>query len=125
ITGGSRGIGAATARLFARVGAAVLVQYKGNAEAAASLLGELPAPAGAEHLSFQADLSKPEAIAALFAFARERWGGLDVLVNNAGIWVHGPLATLREEHLAETLALNVAAPFFCVREALPLLAGSD
>ena len=128
ITGGSRGIGAACARAFAEAGAAVLVQYRHHAEAAERLLGELPAPAAFEHLARGADLSRAEEIPPLFDFVRKRWGGLDVLVNNAGIWVEGPLGDLDAsrlaEHLAATLALNLAAPFLLVREAVPLFAGS-
>lgn len=128
ITGGSRGIGAACARIFAEAGAAVLVQYRDRAEAAEHLLGLLPAPAAFGHLAWGVDLSNPEEIPGLFEFVRERWGGLDVLVNNSGIWVEGPLAELDgaglADHLAGTLALNLAAPFLLVREALPLFAGS-
>jgi 3-oxoacyl-[acyl-carrier protein] reductase len=128
ITGGSRGIGAACARAFAAAGSAVLVQYRDHAEAAERLLGELPAPAAFCHLAWGVDLSNPDEIPALFDFVRERWGGLDVLINNAGIWVEGSLAKLDAgglgEHLAATLALNLAAPFLLVREALPLFAGS-
>ncbi|HEV7669172.1 MAG TPA: SDR family oxidoreductase [Thermoanaerobaculia bacterium] len=128
ITGGSRGIGAACARRFAEAGSAVLVQYRDHAEAAERLLGELPAPAAFGHLAWGVDLSNPQEIPALFDFVRERWGGLDVLVNNAGIWVEGSLAKLDGaqlgEHLAATLALNLAAPFLLVREALSLFADS-
>ncbi|MEP7009681.1 MAG: SDR family oxidoreductase [Acidobacteriota bacterium] len=128
ITGGSRGIGAACARAFAEAGSAVLVQYRDHAEAAERLLGELPAPAEFGHLAWGVDLSNPQEIPALFEFVRERWSGLDVLVNNAGIWVEGPLAKLDgrglAKHLAATLALNLAAPFHLIREALPLFAGS-
>ncbi len=129
ITGGSRGIGAACARAFAEAGAAVFIQCRDHAEAAERLLGELPAPAAFDHLARGADLSKPEEIPALFECVRERWGGLDVLVNNAGIWVKGSLAKLDgaalAEHLAATLALNLAAPFLLVREVLPLFADAS
>ncbi|HXU31191.1 MAG TPA: SDR family oxidoreductase [Thermoanaerobaculia bacterium] len=129
ITGGSRGIGAACARAFAEAGAAVLVQYRDHAEAAESLLGLLPAPAALGHLAWGVDLAKPDEIPALFEFVGERWGGLDVLVNNAGIWVEGSLAKLDgaalSRHLAATLALNLAAPFLLVREALTLFADSS
>lgn len=120
ITGGSRGIGAACARLFAASGATVLVQFREGAAAADALLAEVARPAEGEHLSFRADLSRPEEISALFAFAAERWNHLDVLINNAGVWVHGPLASLSFGQLQQTLAVNLSAPFLCTREALPL-----
>jgi 3-oxoacyl-[acyl-carrier protein] reductase len=125
ITGSSRGIGAACARAFARAGASVLVHYENNEKAASDLLGALPASAdGAPHLCFGGDLARPESVQGLFAHARERWGRLDCLVNNAGIWVHNPLATLDAAKLARTWAVNVTAPFLCACEALGLLAGA-
>jgi len=126
VTGGSRGIGAACCRLFARAGAAVLVQYRANEEAANALLAELSSLASgdAAHAIFRADLAREDEIGSLFAFAAAHWGRLDCLVNNAGRWVENRLPLLDTSRLRATLDLNVVAPFLCVREALPLLAGS-
>lgn len=122
VTGGSRGIGAACCRLFARAGAAVLVQYARNEQKAAEVLDEIVRSSREPHVAYRCDLTREEEVRHLFAFVHERWGALDCLVNNAGIWVHGPLGGLTSEHLRETLDLNVVAPFLCAREALPLLA---
>jgi 3-oxoacyl-[acyl-carrier protein] reductase len=124
VTGGGRGIGAACARLFARAGAAVLVHYRVRDAEAAAVLAELGRLSGAPHRSFRAELGDPAGVEELFAFARVEWGSLDCLVNNAGIWVRNPLATLDARLLEETWRVNVTAPFLCAREALPLFAGS-
>jgi len=123
ITGGSRGIGAACCRLFARAGAAVLVHYRSNGAAARAVVAELP-PASHPHLLFGADLAVEAEVAALFAHASESWGGLDGLVNNAGVWTENPLPRLSLGGLRETLEVNVVGPFLCARAAVPLLRSS-
>ena len=124
ITGASRGIGAACARLFARAGAAVLVHYRAGEAEARALLQEFGKSSAADHLEFRCDMADAAGIRAMFAHARERWGGLDSLVNNAGIWVRNPMADLDHRLLAETWAVNVTGPFLCAREALPLFASA-
>jgi 3-oxoacyl-[acyl-carrier protein] reductase len=133
VTGGSRGIGAACCRLFARAGAAVLIQYLASGEKAAALLEELrgiscgagprPLPRP-EHATFRCDVTRHSQIQRLFRFVDERWGGIDCLVNNAGVWVYDPLTTLEEERLEATFSVNVVGPFLCAREAAGMLARS-
>jgi 3-oxoacyl-[acyl-carrier protein] reductase len=125
ITGGSRGIGAAAARLFAQAGATVLVHYGHQDQAAQDVVRSLREFADRPHFSFKADLRDPQAVENLVNEAGVRWRGLDCLVNNAGIWVHNPLATLNWEHLEETWKVNQRAPFLCASLALPLLAASS
>lgn len=126
VTGGSRGIGAACCRLFARAGAAVLVQYQGREDSAGALLDELPPPrAPHAHLACRCDLRDADAVAALFELVASTWEGLDVLVNNAGVWVHNPLARLDPARLADTLRINVSGQFLCAAAALPLLAAAE
>jgi 3-oxoacyl-[acyl-carrier protein] reductase len=126
VTGGSRGIGAACCRLFARAGAEVLVQYQGREESAAALLAELRAISAApRHRMCRCDLRDAGDVKVLFELVSGEWGGLDVLVNNAGVWVRNPLARLDAAGLAETLAVNVTGPFLCAAAALPLLALAD
>jgi len=124
VTGGSRGIGAACGRLFARAGAAVLIQYLASDERAGALLKELRRLSGAPHAMFRCDLTDYDQVCKLFDYARGRWDGLDCLINNAGVWVHDPLADLQPERLQATLAVNVVGPFLCARCAIPLLVGS-
>ena len=122
VTGGSRGIGAACCRLFARAGAAVLIHYQSREDRAMALLGELGgASEGPAHLVRRCDLRDAADVWAMFAFVAEEWGALDVLVNNAGIWVPNPLADFDAAGLDETLAVNVTGSFLCAAAALPLL----
>jgi len=124
VTGGSRGIGAACCRLFARTGAAVLVQYLASDERAGAVLQELRRLSDAPHAMFRCDVTDADQVAKLFDFLAAQWGGLDCLINNAGVWVHDPLVNLQPERLQATLAVNVVGPFLCARYAVPLLAGS-
>lgn len=128
VTGGSRGIGAACCRLFARAGAAVLVQYRTGEGEAAELIDELRSLSSSPdhlHQSFRCDVTRPDEVERLFAKAREMWGRLDCLVNNAGVWLHGPLAEGQAEVLERTLAVNVTGAFLCAEAAIPLLRESQ
>lgn len=84
ITGGSRGIGRACALGFAERGARVAINYRSNASAAKATLAELP---GDGHVVLQADVTDPKAVENLVAAAIDALGGLEIAVNNAGIWV--------------------------------------
>lgn len=125
VTGGSRGIGAACCRLFAQSGAAVMFTYREQEEAAAAVLGELRRISTRDHHRFPCDLGEASEIRELFDYLGKEWGKLDCLVNNAGVWVHNPLARLDEERLDETWRVNVTACFLAVREALPFLRRSQ
>ncbi len=124
VTGGSRGIGAACCRLFARAGATVLVQYLASHGRAAAILAELRSLSGRPHAMIHCDVTRRSQIAKMFEFVGE-WGGLDCLVNNAGVWVHDPLLRMEEERLEATLSVNVVGPFLCAREAVPFLELSE
>jgi 3-oxoacyl-[acyl-carrier protein] reductase len=121
VTGGSRGIGAACCRLFARAGAAVLIHYQAAEERALALLAELRALSDAPHLLHRCDLRDAAEVRALFARVAAEWGALDTLVNNAGIWVPNPLSDFDAAGLDDTLAVNVAGSFLCAAAAVPLL----
>lgn len=125
VTGGSRGIGAACCRLFARAGAAVLVHFKTAGTEAERIHESLPVRSHAPHLFFQGDLSDPEVVARMFEHVRSEWRQLDCLVNNAGIWGANPLHDFDLGSLDATWAINVRGPFLCAREALPLLERSE
>ncbi len=84
VTGGSRGIGKAVANAFAGRGARVAIAYRSNAEAAEATLAGLP---GGPHVSVQADVTDPEAVEQMVSEAIQFLDGLDIVVNNAGIWV--------------------------------------
>src|SRR5262249_25558038 len=84
VTGASRGIGSAVAERLASDGFAVVVNYAGNAEAANALVRKIEEKGG-RALAVQADVSDPAAVRAMFATTESKFGGIDVLVNNAGI----------------------------------------
>jgi 3-oxoacyl-[acyl-carrier protein] reductase len=121
VTGGSRGIGAACCRLFARAGATVMVQYLASGAKAKAVLDELERISGRPHRKVRCDVADRDQIQELFEFVWKEWGALDCLVNNAGVWIHDPLVELDKTKLDATLAVNVVGPFLCSREAVPLL----
>ena len=121
VTGASRGIGAACCRMFAQAGATVLVQYFASGQKAAEVLADLKRLSAHPHAIFRCDVTRRSQIKRLFNFICAQWGGLDCLVNNAGVWVHDPLSRLDEERLEATFAVNVVGPFLCAREAIPML----
>jgi len=94
ITGGSRGIGAAAARAFAAAGDRVAVHYGRRADAAEEVIAGLP---GTGHLTVGAELADPDAVRAMVDAAAGGLGGLDVLVNNAGIYEPHPVTSTSYE----------------------------
>jgi 3-oxoacyl-[acyl-carrier protein] reductase len=108
VTGASRGIGAAIAREFAAAGDRVAVHYGASRERAEEVAASL---AGEGHMVAGADLADPEAVRAMVDRAAEALGGVDVLVNNAGVFVHHPIddTTYEEWQRAwgDTLAVNL------------------
>jgi NAD(P)-dependent dehydrogenase (short-subunit alcohol dehydrogenase family) len=108
VTGASRGIGRAIARAFAEAGDTVAVHYGSSRELAEKVVASLP---GAGHLAVQADMADPGAVRRAVDDAAEGLGRLDVLVNNAGVFLaHPPLQTSYEEWQASwsrTLATNL------------------
>jgi len=121
VTGGSRGIGAATCKLFAQAGATVLIHYREREDEAAHVLDELYAISSKEHRRFPCDFLEPSEIQELFQFIGGEWGKLDCLVNNAGVWLHNPMSQFDEEKFIASLRINVRGPFLCLAYALPYL----
>jgi NAD(P)-dependent dehydrogenase (short-subunit alcohol dehydrogenase family) len=118
ITGGSRGIGAATARLAASRGYNVCVNYHENQTAAASIVGEIEAMGG-KAIAVQADVSLESDVKNLFQTVDAQLGPITALVNNAGI-VEKQMRVedVDAARLDRILAVNVVGPFLCAREAV-------
>ncbi|MGW4793737.1 SDR family NAD(P)-dependent oxidoreductase [Nonomuraea sp. NPDC004297] len=109
VTGASRGIGRAVTAAFAARGDRVAIHHRDSAEAAGSLLGELP---GEGHAVVQADLADPEGVRSMVdAAAAELGGRIDVVVNNAGVFFHHPVAETSYEEWQDawrrTLEVNL------------------
>ena len=116
VTGASRGIGAAIARRLASDGLTVIVNYAGSANAAARLVDEIE-KAGGRAISSQADVSDPQAMKRMFDSAEAAYGGVDVLVNNAGIMKLAPVAQFDDAAFDQTIAINLKGTFNGLREA--------
>ncbi len=118
ITGGSRGIGAATAMLAAQQGCAVCVNYAVNAAAAQAVCDAILA-SGGQAFAVQADVAIEADVLRLFAAIDSQWGRLDVLVNNAGVLEQQmSLATMSSARLKRVFATNVIGTMLCAREAV-------
>ncbi len=117
VTGAGRGFGRAIAEAFAREGARVAANYLGSragAEAVVAEAGRL----GAEAVALRGDVAREDDVKALVAAILERLGRLDVLVNNAGIMVRGPLLAVPAEECRRMLDVNVTGTMLCSRHAL-------
>jgi NAD(P)-dependent dehydrogenase (short-subunit alcohol dehydrogenase family) len=120
VTGAGRGIGRAVSLALARSGARVVLAARtaGQIDAVASEIARL----GGEALAVPADVSHEPDVSALFGRVRERFQGrLDVLVNNAGVGIYGPLDTFAAGDFDRVLAVNLRGTFLCCREAMNLM----
>jgi NAD(P)-dependent dehydrogenase (short-subunit alcohol dehydrogenase family) len=117
VTGGSRGIGAATARAAARAGYGVIVNYAGNVAAAEQVCHDIHA-LGGEAVAVRGDVSRPEDVEHIFA-AADRMGPLSALVNNAGtIGLAARVEAMDAARIAQTLAINVTGSILCAGAAI-------
>jgi NAD(P)-dependent dehydrogenase (short-subunit alcohol dehydrogenase family) len=118
VTGGSRGIGAAVARLAAKAGYAVAVNYATNAAAAQVVVDEIMA-GGVDAFAVQADVGDEAAVLAMFEAVDKRFGQLDALVNNAGIVDQkARLDEMSAARIERMLRINVIGSMLCAREAV-------
>ena len=126
VTGGSRGIGRGIAVKLAGEGALVCVNYRENAAAAAEAVGEIAA-AGGEGFAIQGDVGSVAEIGRFFEqldgeLTRRRGDRrFDILINNAGIAVHGPTETSTEDDFDRVFRVNVKGPYFTAQHAIPRL----
>ena len=118
VTGGSRGIGAATAVLLAECGADVGIGYRSRQTEAANVVQDL-ASRGVRAFAHAAELSAIAGTTSLFERADREFGGLDIFVGNAGIWPPDdiPLTEMTDEHWRRTMSENLDAMFYSSRAA--------
>jgi 3-oxoacyl-[acyl-carrier protein] reductase len=116
VTGASRGIGAAIAERLARDHFTVVINYAGNAVEAEALVAKIEA-SGGRAVPAQADVSDPAAVARLFDGAEAAFGGVDVIVNNAGIMKLASIADSDDALFDSQVAVNLKGAFNVLREA--------
>ena len=118
VTGGSRGIGAATALLAAERGYAVGVNFRRDEEAAQAVVQKI-IDQGGQAIALQADIAREADVVAMFRRLDDAWGPLDALVNNAGILeTQSRVETLEAARITRILATNVMGTLLCCREAV-------
>jgi 3-oxoacyl-[acyl-carrier protein] reductase len=115
VTGGSKGIGAGIAVSLAAAGAAVVVNYAHDDEAAQVVVQKIVADGG-RAVAVQADVSRADDVIRLFAQTRAALGPVDILVNNAGSYTFAPLAGVTEPDFHREFGLNVLGPFLTMQE---------
>jgi 3-oxoacyl-[acyl-carrier protein] reductase len=121
VTGSSRGIGAAVARLAAAEGAHVAVHYRQGASQAERVVADARAAGNEDHRAFQADLRDGDAAERLVRDVVDAFGRLDGLVNNAGMDQRGPTLELAPEVWDAVIATNLTAGFRTTRAAIPVM----
>jgi 3-oxoacyl-[acyl-carrier protein] reductase len=116
VTGASRGIGLAIAERLARDGFELIINYSENAAPAEALVRKLEG-AGGRALAVKADISDPSAVREMFDAAERAFGGVDVLVNNAGIMTLASIAETDDASFDRHIAVNLKGTFNTLREA--------
>lgn len=120
VTGGSRGIGRAIALRLAAKGATLVVNYRSEEAAAASVVARIEG-VGGQAVAVQADVGRPDEAQRLVDGVLEQFGQLDVLVNNAGIQRSAMAHKMSDADWHDVIAVNLSAPFFLSRAALPAM----
>ncbi len=118
ITGASRGIGAATARLFAKNGYRVAINYCTNEQAANDLVAELSA-VGADVFAVRADVSNEEQVAAMMQQVVSRFGNVDVLIHNAGVAYQGLLTDTDSAVWQRLMGVHLDGAYHCSKAVIP------
>lgn len=123
VTGGNSGLGAAMARAFAAEGARVAINYLVNPDETDAMVKEFTT-AGGEALGLMADISDAAAVETMFGKLDDKWGGIDVLCNNAGIDGKSAPAWEADIHAWEkVIDINLKGAFLCARQALKRMVG--
>ena len=117
VTGASKGIGASIAKSLAAAGANVVVNYASSREGADRVVAEITG-SGGEAVAVHGDVSKADDVRRVFAAAKESFGALDVLVNNAGVFQFDPLEAVTEDEFHREFNINVLGTLLATQEAL-------
>jgi NAD(P)-dependent dehydrogenase (short-subunit alcohol dehydrogenase family) len=120
ITGGSRGMGRAYCLRFGEEEAIVAVVYHERADAAAEVVDAITANGGRAK-AFQCDVTKPAESKAMVAAVADEFGGVDILINNAGLYLFTPLDETTEAEWDSQLNTTLKGPFFCAQAVLPYM----
>tara|TARA_R110002049_G_C9175592_1_gene562592 strand:- start:11521 stop:12327 length:807 start_codon:yes stop_codon:yes gene_type:complete len=117
VTGASSGIGEGIAKAFAAAGASVIVNYRSDEAAAKRIVAEIRKDGGTAE-AVQADVSKTDGCETLFGAADKHFGGIDVLVSNAGIQRDAAFTELSREDWRKVIDVNLTGQFLCAQEAV-------
>lgn len=120
ISGGSRGIGAASAKLFAKVGANVVITYTQNKKAAENIVKTVR-NLNRKCIAVKADISKAKNAKLVVQKTLKEFGRIDILVNNAGIWTYGKIGEMSEKVWKETMAVNLDGMFYLTNAVVPYM----
>jgi 3-oxoacyl-[acyl-carrier protein] reductase len=117
VTGASKGIGAGIAKALGAAGASVVVNYSSSQEGADRVVAEI-AKSGGKAVAVKGDVSKAADVQRLFAETKKAFGAIDVLVNNAGVYLFQPLEEVTEDEFHRQFNTNVLGPILATREAV-------
>ena len=120
ISGGSRGIGAATAVLFAKAGADSIITYTKNEKAAEDVVLKVRNE-GRECIAIKADSADPHSAAKVVEKAISKFGKIDILVNNAGIWTYGKIGEMDASVWHETMKINLDGMYYLTNAVVPFM----
>lgn len=120
VTGGSRGIGSGVAIALAKQGANVAVNCIEKMDKCDYISGEVM-KIGKDSMSLKADVSKKEEVEKMFEDIKNRWGKLDILINNAGIIEYANFESIKEEQWDKIIDINLKGQFLCSQEAVKLM----
>jgi 3-oxoacyl-[acyl-carrier protein] reductase len=118
ITGGSRGIGRATALLFAEAGSDVAFSYQCREQAALAVKQDIEKQ-GRKCLIYRAEISQENDVQTMVKNVLQTWGHIDVLVNNAGIWTYGEMGNMDKEVWKETMEVNLDSVYYFTNAVVP------
>lgn len=120
VTGGSRGIGAATAILLAKAGSDIVLNYARNAERA-NTIAKAIRESGRKVVTHQANVAETTEVAQLIERSMREFGKIDIVVNNAGIWTYGEIGSMTEDVGDETINVNLKGVFNVCNAVVPYM----